>query len=79
MNSLRTGQLASELLENPLLKETLELIESTIIDSWRHSKVSSEREELWYTLNGAQRFRTVLESAIQNAMVDRAIMERDSE
>ena len=76
MDSIRKGQLSKELLDNPLLKETLEIIESALIDQWKDSNDSKVREEVWYTLAGLRRFRGVLEIAVQNGEADYALQEK---
>jgi len=66
MDSISRGHLASELLDNPLLQETLKDIESAITEQWKNTKEHLVREELWFTLKGLDRFKMILESTVEN-------------
>ena len=76
MDSIRKGQLSKELLENPLLQETLRTIEQAIIALWSSSADSQVREDAWFTLKGLQRFEGTLKIAIENGDVDRALRDK---
>ena len=77
MDSIRKGQLSKELLENPLLQETLKTIEDAIIALWSNSNDSKVREDAWFTLKGLQRFESTLKIAVENGDVDKALRDKD--
>ena len=70
MNVIQRGQAAEELMRHPLLVETLELVERAIIEQWADTTDNNLREELYYTLQGQRRFKTVLDAAIQNGKLE---------
>ena len=76
MNNIERGQAAAMLLQTPLLVETLELIEEAIIEQWTGTNDTTLREQLWYTLQGQKRFKTVLEAAIENGKLDAHLGDR---
>jgi hypothetical protein len=76
MDMKERGQRAAQLLSDPLVIETLDLIEQTIIQAWKETKEVTAREDLWYTLRGHQRFKTVLQSAIENVEFEDKIAEK---
>jgi hypothetical protein len=73
MTIIEEGQAASKLLANPLLQESLNIIESALIDQWMDTKDTLVREELWYTLQGAKRFKTILEQIVTNGQYELAM------
>jgi hypothetical protein len=75
MDVIQKGQAAKKLLANPLLQESLETIESALIDQWMLTKDTSVREELWYTLQGLKRFSTILHMTVSNGADDLAMKE----
>jgi hypothetical protein len=79
MNIHEEGQAAKELLANPLLQDTLATIESTITDQWIETKDTLLREELWFTLQGQKRFRTLLENLIERSQYELVIKEKFNE
>ena len=76
MDKIQEGQAAKELLANPLLQESLQTIESALIEQWALSRDTSVREELWYTLQGLKRFTTVLEMTVTNGEDEYALKEK---
>ena len=76
MDKIQEGQAAKELLANPLLQESLQTIESTLIDQWTLSRDTSVREELWYTLQGLKRFVTILEMTVSNGADELVLKEK---
>ena len=78
MTIIQKGQAAEELLANPLLQESLQTIESALIDQWQESKDTLVREEMWYTLQGLKRFKHVLEMIVEHGVNELALKERDN-
>ncbi len=76
MDNVQRGQRSEQLLTDPLLVETLELIEEAIIEQWTGTNDTTLREQLWYTLQGQKRFKTVLEAAIENGKLDAHLGDR---
>jgi hypothetical protein len=76
---VKEGQAAKQLLANPLLNETLESIESAIIDQWKVTSSPETREELWYTQKGLERFAGILAIAVENGDAESAIQEKYGE
>lgn len=79
MNTIEKGQAASELLANPLLKESLDTIKDAIISQWTVTADSSLRDELWFTLTGLRRFEAILINAIETGSVDLTLKEKYGE
>jgi len=79
MNPIQRGQASAAILENPLVKEAFEVIESALNDSWRTSPDAQVREEIYYTLKGLDRFRLVFETAIQSGSAELALQEKYGE
>lgn len=73
MTIIEEGQSAEKLLANPLLQESLSTIESALIETWKETKDTLVREELWYTLQGARRFKTMLEQIVLNGQYELAM------
>jgi hypothetical protein len=76
MNTIEKGIASKELLENPLLKESLDTIREAIISQWTITVDPDLREELWFTLAGTNRFETLLRNAIENGRIDLAMKEK---
>ena len=76
MDMKERGHRAAEMLSDPLVIETLDLIEQTIIQSWKETQDVTAREDLWYTLRGHQRFKNVLQSAIENVEFEDRLAEK---
>ena len=76
MDKIQEGQVAKELLQHPLLQDSLQTIESALIEQWVLSRDTSVREELWYTLQGLKRFKTILEMTVTNGEDERALKEK---
>lgn len=76
MDKIQEGQAAKELLQHPLLQDSLQTIESALIEQWTLSRDTSVREELWYTLQGLKRFKTVLEMTVTSGEDERALKEK---
>lgn len=65
---IRRAERAKQLLADPLLKESLDLIESDIIGQWEACPVRDEegRELLWRYYKTAKKFRAILEGVVSN-------------
>jgi hypothetical protein len=67
MNTQQEGQAAKNLLEHPVVNLTLDEIEEQLHILWASSNEATERDELWYTLKGLERFKDLLDAKVQNA------------
>jgi len=76
VDKIQEGQAAKELLANPLLQESLQTIESALIDQWTLTRDTSVREEVWYTLQGLKRFVTILNMTVSNGEDELALKEK---
>ena len=72
------GHAAKAILEDPTVRATLDLIESALKDQWELATTSEQREEVWYTLQGAKRFRNVLTQAVENMEFDAQLKEKQN-
>jgi hypothetical protein len=79
MKTIEKGLASKELLENPLLQESLESIRAAIIAQWTVTTDPKLREELWFTLMGSTRFEGLLKIAIENGRVDLSLKEKYGE
>jgi hypothetical protein len=79
MNDIQRGQAASQILEHPLVIEAFETIESALVDTWKDSLDSSGREEVYYTLKGLERFKTLLETYVTSGKDELALKEKYGE
>lgn len=70
------GHRAEEILQDPLIVEALEGIEQALHSQWQTAVTSEAREELWYTLKGAQRFKHYLTVIVDNGVFEKALMEK---
>ena len=70
MNTVERGQAAEGLMRNPLLVESLELIEEAIVEQWKDTPDANLRENLYYTLQGQRRFKVLLQAAVENGTLD---------
>lgn len=75
MNEIERGEHAKRLLHDPLLQESLALIEENILDLWRETPDSKARNELWFTYKGLERFTNHLRTAISNGDFEKQIKE----
>ena len=73
MDIVTRGQAAKQVLEHPLIKETLIELEKAIVAEWLGSPTAEVRDELWYTLKGLQRFETVLTISVSNGEYESTI------
>ena len=64
MDMQQRGHRAKEILADPLIVEALDLIEQSLIQTWKESDDSTAREDAWYTLRGHQRFVTTLTNLV---------------
>ena len=69
--AIRRAERAKQLLADPMIKESLDLIESEIIDQWGACPVRDVegRELLWRLYMSAQKFRGILVGTVQNGKV----------
>jgi len=79
MNTIEKGLASKELLENPLLQESMESIRAAIIAQWAVTTDPKLREELWFTLLGLTRFEGLLKVAVENGRVDLSLKEKYGE
>jgi hypothetical protein len=71
------GQRAKELMSDPLISEALQLIPDAIRDQWDETNDSSQREELWYTLQGFKRFAMYFNIVLENGMMAKRELEKE--
>jgi hypothetical protein len=71
--TIQRGENADRILNDPLVQEVLLGMESMMVQTWKATSVASEREELWYTLKGLERFRSAFEAAIQSGQYERTL------
>jgi len=64
---------AKQLLDDELLNEALESLEADILEEWRNNKRTSDREELWHTLKGIDRFRTYLTIVLEKGSIEKQL------
>lgn len=64
----RRAEQAAYLLDNPLLQEALDALETEAITAWKGTKLddTATRERLWMQVKAAQRVRETLEGAVDN-------------
>ena len=70
-DGIQKGDHAKRLLEDPLLTEALDNIEEATINMWKDTVDSKARNELWFTLKGLERFKTQLQSLIEDGVYDK--------
>lgn len=76
MNAIERGQLAADVLANPVYVEAYDLIEKGIYSQWRDSKDSNEREQL-HKLHGLLgKARKLLETTMEQGKFEAASIER---
>lgn len=63
------GQLARQVLENPVYAESYALIEQELTRLWRESRDASEREQLHQLLRMLDKARAVLERTMRDGKV----------
>lgn len=76
MDEIQRGEQAQTVLNDPLVIEALDGIEEIILTQWQEAKETTEREELWYTLQGAKRFRNYLTIVKENGEFEKAQLEK---
>ena len=76
MDMQQRGQRAKEILADPLIVETLDLIEQSLIQTWKESNEATAREDAWYTLRGHQRFINILTTTIESGEYSKALEEK---
>ena len=74
--ALNRAAIAQDLLENPLIKEAYEQIESDITRSWRQASTLEEREEYWRALQANERHRAYFRSMVQNGQIEQKELEK---
>lgn len=69
--AVRRGERARQLMDDPLLKESLDSIEREILDQWEACPVRDieGRELLWRYFKTAKKFRGILEGTMQNGKI----------
>lgn len=71
MDSIERGQRAATILDDPLYKESFEVVTEALMEQWKNSNKPSEREaihSLWY---GLQQSKGVLESYMESGSYER--------
>lgn len=76
MDMQQRGQRAESLLNDPLLIDTLDVIEQSLIQAWMQSTDTTAREDAWYTLRGHQRFKSTLITTIESGKYEQALEEK---
>jgi hypothetical protein len=76
MESISKGNLSRDVLDNPLVVEAFTNIREALIAEWENNSDSSARDELWYTLKGLERFKRTFEVAVENAVLDSQLQEK---
>lgn len=71
MDSIQRGEHAKRLLEDSVLKDALDGIEEAVTQLWKEASTSEQREELWFTLKGLDRFKTHLRAAVDSGEFDK--------
>ena len=71
------GHRAAQLLQDPLLLEALDLVEHELTQIWKGANTTLEqREQAWYTLRGHQRFKDILQLALETGKYDQILEEK---
>ena len=71
------GHRAAQLLQDPLLIEALDLVEHELTQIWKGANTTLEqREQAWYTLRGHQRFKDILQLALETGKYDQILEEK---
>lgn len=63
-NDIVRGEHAKRLLEDPLLAETLSMMEEATIRKWEQAKDTKDREDLWNFYRATKLFKQYLQTAI---------------
>jgi hypothetical protein len=63
---------AKRLLDDPLLAEVFDAVESAAIDVWRKTGTAqaAEREVAWQSLKAAERVRNALKGIVDNGLLE---------
>ena len=72
------GHAAKAILDDPTVVAILDLIESQLHETWGTAATPEQREEVWYTLQGAKRFRNVLRQTVENMEFDAQLKEKQN-
>ncbi len=70
------GRNAQDLLNNPILKEALDLFKKEVFEVWIRAKEPEEREDCWRMYNSALMFEGVLNGFIQSGKIAREQIKR---
>lgn len=70
------GQLAQQVLDNPVYAQSYGLIESELVRKWKESRDPVEREQLHQLLRMLEKARNVIESTMRSGKVAAAEIER---
>jgi len=75
---IERSQRAQELLEDPLIKESFESLESTYLEAWRQSRPGEEldREVLWQAWFALDAVRQHLNQIMQNGKIARDALDK---
>lgn len=72
---IQRGETAARILNDPLVVEVFSGLEDLMIQTWKSTSDASEREQLWFTLKGLERFRAAFEAAVQSGEYERTLTE----
>ena len=77
---IQRGEQAARLLSEPLLVETLELIELEYTQEWKNSPVRDVegREKLWLMVRTVQKLRSELEAVLETGKLAQHRLEQES-
>jgi len=68
-NDAERGRLAEAVLDNPVYRESFDLIEQGLIRAWRDCRDKAEREDLHKLLRMLDKTRNTLESTMRSGKV----------
>ena len=72
-DTIQRGENAARILNDPLVQEVFSGLENLMVNTWKSTSDASEREQLWYTLKGLERFRAAFEAAVQSGQYERTL------
>lgn len=79
MDIVSRGQRAAVLLQDPLVIDAFETISTALTDAWKDSLNAPQREDIYFTLKGLERFKNVFQQYVESGEVELALKEKYSE
>lgn len=70
MNTQQKGQRATEVQSDPFIQEVIEDMKKAVHALWETTADGRQRRELWYHLQGINRFERTLQTYIDNATME---------